>query len=144
LVDERDGKGLGDDSAAKYKRIYHVDLAAATDVSNLHGMSALAEHVLSKTLVLDVVEQLVAHGIAPEDVPAKIEGLAFGPDVELGGTRKRTLFVSTDNDFLATLTDKAHPEGIDNPNQFFVFALDPALVPGYTPQALCADPAQDD
>jgi hypothetical protein len=96
----------------------------------------LAQHALTKTLVIDIVAQLEAYGLAREDIPAKIEGLAFGPDIQHGGERRHTLFVATDNDFLATITDTAHPEGIENPNQFFVFALDPALVPGYQPQQL--------
>lgn len=31
--------------------------------------------------------------------------------------------------------DSLHPEGVDNPNVFFVFAVDPADLPGYVPQA---------
>jgi hypothetical protein len=33
LVDERDGKGLGDDSASAFKKIHFIDITAATEVS---------------------------------------------------------------------------------------------------------------
>jgi hypothetical protein len=57
------------------------------------------------------------------DIPAKIEGLAFGPDVVAGGVTKHTLFIANDNDFLGTITDTNHPAGVDNPNRFFVFCV---------------------
>ena len=41
---------------------------------------------------------------------------------------RHTLFVSNDNDFLATF------DGQDNPNQFFVFAFDDADLPDFVPQ----------
>ena len=41
LVLERDGKGLGDGSTAVVKRIYKIDLAGATDVSDLSGEATL-------------------------------------------------------------------------------------------------------
>ncbi|HKP59616.1 MAG TPA: esterase-like activity of phytase family protein [Polyangiales bacterium] len=132
LVDERDGKGLGDDSEAKYKRIYHVDLRAAQEVSDIFGEADLTGKAVAKTLYLDVVTALAAHGIAGTDVPAKLEGLAFGPDLRIGGVRKHTLFISTDNDFLPTLTDTAHPAGIANPNTFYVFAIDARSMPSVT------------
>jgi hypothetical protein len=37
LVDERDGKGLGDNSTAKTKQIFEIDIAGAQDVTNLSG-----------------------------------------------------------------------------------------------------------
>lgn len=126
LVDERDGKGLGDNSLAAYKRLYRIDLGAANDVSGFSGAAALAPHAVTKTLFLDLVTALTAQGLAPADIPAKLEGLSFGPDVQVDGVRKRTLWVANDNDFIGTVTDSLHPEGIANPNLFFVFAVDPA------------------
>jgi hypothetical protein len=41
LVDERDGKGLGDNSTAVFKKIFHIDLSGAADVSALSGEAAL-------------------------------------------------------------------------------------------------------
>ena len=125
LVDERDGKGLGDNSLAVFKRLYRIDLAAANDVSGLSGAAALAPHAVAKTLFVDLVAALGAHGFGPADIPAKLEGLSFGPDVVVGGVRKRTLWVANDNDFLDTVNDSLHPGGIANPNLFFVFAVEP-------------------
>jgi hypothetical protein len=144
LVDERDGKGLGDDSTAKNKHVFHIDLSGAQDVSQASGASGLAPYAVSKTLFLDVVAVLNAHGIASTDIPAKLEGLAFGPDVRIGGVLKHTLFIANDNDFVGTVTDSNHPNGIDNPNQFFVFAIDPSDLPGYVAQQLPGTRGHDD
>ena len=94
-----------------------------------------------KPLFLDIVATLVAHGYNANDIPAKLEGLAFGPDVVVGGVKKHTLFVANDNDFLGTVTDTNHPAGIANPNQFFAFAWDPSDLPAYVAQKL---PGVDD
>jgi hypothetical protein len=130
LVDERDGKGRGDDSAAAFKTIFHIDLAGAADVTGITGEANLASAAVGKTLLIDLVELLTAHGIAAIDIPAKLEGITFGPDVTVDGQRQHTLWVANDNDFLGHLVDTNHPAGIDNPNQFFVLAVDPALMPG--------------
>lgn len=136
LVDERDGKGLGDNSAAVFKRVFRVDLAGAQDVSQASGESGLKPYALGKTLFLDVFEALKGYGIRAEDIPAKIESLAFGPDVVVKGVMKHTLFIANDNDFLDPVKDTNHPNGIANPNQFFVFAVDPSDLPTYIAQRL--------
>jgi hypothetical protein len=69
-----------------------------------------------------------------EPVPAKLEGLAFGPDVRIGRTVQHTLYLANDNDFLGRLVDTKHPDGIDNPNQFFVFAFGRSVLPSLVPQ----------
>jgi len=130
LVDERDGKGLGDGSNAKVKQIFLIDLGGATDVSGITGEANLAPHAVPKTLFLDVVAVLGAHGITTNKVPAKIEGLAFGQDVVIGGQAKHTLYVANDNDYNAVVS------GLDNPNAWFVFAFDDADLPGFVPQQL--------
>jgi hypothetical protein len=48
IIDERDGKGLGDGSNAAVKRLYKIDLAGAEDVSNLTGASALAANAWAR------------------------------------------------------------------------------------------------
>lgn len=146
LVDERDGKGLGDDSEAAFKQIFRIDLAQADDVSGIIGEANLAPHAVAKSLFIDLVAQFNAHGIASADIPAKLEGLTFGPDVRIAGAWKRTLFASTDNDFLPAITDTGHPDGIANPNQFFVFAVDASAMPRFDGQAVAVDPddAADD
>lgn len=125
LVLERDGKGLGDDSTAVVKRLYKVDLAGAADVAGLSGEAALLAKAAPKSLFLDIAAQLQAAGLAPEDIPAKLEGMAFGEDVVVGGVVKHTLYIGNDNDFLATT-----PGGRANPNQWFVFAFDDADLAG--------------
>jgi hypothetical protein len=137
LVDERDGKGLGDDSVAAFKQVFHIDLDGAQDVSDISGEANLAGAAIGKTLFLDIVATLTAHDIvSPENIPAKLEGLAFGPDVNMEGAIRHTLFVANDNDFIGRVVDSHHPAGIDNPNTFFVFAIDPALLPGFEPQSV--------
>ena len=48
LVDERDGKGLGDGSTARVKSLFTIDIAGATDISGLTG-SAAAGAAVSKS-----------------------------------------------------------------------------------------------
>ena len=130
LVDERDGKGLGDGSKAKVKQIFKIDLDTATDVTGLDGTHAAAL-AMSKTLFLDVVKVLTANGFTTDQIPAKLEGLTFGPDVELNGSNVHTLWISNDNDFLQDFSGPG-----TNPNQFFVFSVSDADLGGsvYVPQ----------
>ncbi|MCS0580709.1 esterase-like activity of phytase family protein [Massilia pinisoli] len=115
LVDERDGKGLGDGTKASVKQIFKIDLNGAQDVAALSG--DLSAKAVAKSLVLDVVAVLGANGIAPAQIPAKIEGLAFGADVVDNGVLMHTLYVANDNDFVrATAGD----------NKFYVFGLSDA------------------
>lgn len=139
LVDERDGKGLGDNSSAAFKKIFLIDITAAQEVSELSGEANLAGKAVSKSQLLDVVSVLNAHGIASSEIPAKLEGLAFGEDVLLAGVPYHTLFLANDNDFLASIVDSLHPNGVDNPNQIFVFAIAHETLPGFEPQAFGSD-----
>lgn len=136
LVDERDSKGLTDDSVASFKRLFKVDVSNAIDVTGISGADGLAAMAVPKALFLDIVAVLTAHGISAADIPAKIEGLAFGPDVRTDASVLHTLYVSNDNDFRGTVTDLHHPDGIDNPNQFFVFGIPATALPTYVPQEL--------
>ena len=146
LVDERDGKGLGDNSTASFKRLYLIDLNGAQDVSNINGAANLAAKAIQKPAVpfLDVATVLNAAGYAFTDIPAKLEGIAFGPDVTLAGATHHTVFVANDNDYTATVTDSNHPAGSDNPNRWFVFAFDDTDLPGYTPQKIDSVYGDDD
>ena len=136
LVDERDGHGRADASKAKVKQLFKIDLNGAVDVSNMDGTTA-ATHAVSKTLFLDIVQVLTANGISASNIPAKIEGLAFGPDVKQGSTTLHTLWVANDNDFLETVAD-SNGNQIPNPNQFFVFGFTSADLGGsqFVPQEL--------
>ncbi len=124
LVDERDGKGLGDNSPAVFKRLYRVDLSKAEPVDTLAGADAIASKAVTKTLAFDLVDILTKGGVDAASIPAKIEGIAFGPDVTLGGKTLHTLWVVNDNDFLPEV------DGRDNPNRIFVIGFDDADLPG--------------
>ncbi|MET3130827.1 hypothetical protein AAKU55_001085 [Oxalobacteraceae bacterium GrIS 1.11] len=133
LVDERDGKGLGDQSKAVVKQLFLVDLKGASDVSAVESLSAAAPAV-GKVLFLDLVSLLKAKGYSAADIPAKIEGLAFGADVTIRGVLNHTLYVTNDNDFQA--------QGGDN--TFFVFGLTDADLARagvtYAPQSISPVP----
>jgi len=152
LVDERDGKGLGDNSAAAAKTLYKIDLAGAQDVSNLSGSTNLAPVAVRKTPFLDVVKALTDHGIDVRHIPAKLEGLAFGPNIVVNGVTKHTLYVVNDNDFTATTTVTVGGAAatVDNPNQIFVFAFDSMDLSGFVPQQikafspLCSDDREEE
>jgi hypothetical protein len=121
LVDERDGNGRANGNDAKVKQIFKIDLKGAVDVSSMDGLTA-AGNAVPKQLFLDIVTSLKAVGIPAGEIPAKIEGIAIGPDVQQGDTSYHTLWVSNDNDFLEQVPD-ANGNMIANPNQFFVFGF---------------------
>ena len=135
LVLERDGKGLGDDSKAVVKRLYKIDIAGAHDVSALSGEANLLPWAVPKTLFLDIRAKLNAAGVTDANIPAKIEGAAFGADITVNGVVKHTLYLGNDNDFLAT-----SPAGLANPNQWFVFTFTDADLGGsiFVPQTVAA------
>ena len=126
LVDERDGKGLGDGSTAAVKQLFEIDLTGATDITNLTGAAATSAAV-GKSLVLDLVKAFNDNGIISTQIPAKIEGLAFGQDVLLNGVLEHTLFVANDNDFVTNVA---------GPNRFFVFAFTDNDVPACGPTVI--------
>jgi Esterase-like activity of phytase len=130
LVDERDGKGLGDGSKAKVKQIFKIDLQGAVDIGEMNGTQA-ATHAVGKSLFLDVVSVLTANGFTTDQIPAKIEGTAFGPDVTGPNGTLHTLWIANDNDFLQDLNGPN-----TNPNQFFVFGFKDSDLGGskYVPQ----------
>jgi hypothetical protein len=139
LVLERDGNGLGDGSSAKLKQLRLIDLSGAHDVTNLSGEADLAPYAVSSSLFLDIKSALNAAGIASDKIPSKLEGLAFGKDVTVGGVLMHTLYIANDNDFLGTTA-----EGYDNPNQWYVFGVTDAdlaaMGASYVPQSLLPVP----
>jgi hypothetical protein len=68
----------------------------------------------------------------PTAIPAKLEGITFGPDVLVNGVVKHTIWVANDNDFLTPLPPAVGTG--DNTNQFFVFAFDDHDLPFFDPQ----------
>jgi hypothetical protein len=147
LVDERDGNGFADTplltdtaSAAAVKKLFLVDLAGAVDVSDKSG--DLSAYAVPKSEFLDMVALLAADGYDPLYIPSKIEGVAFGPDVSIGGLNHHTLYIGNDNDFLAMVADPTRLPGdparglVPNPNRIYVFAFTDADLPGYVPQPI--------
>lgn len=134
LIDERDGKGLGDNSNAAVKQVFKIDLNGAQDISGLSGN--LSSKAISKTLTLDVKNMLVSAGVAVQNIPAKIEGMTFGEDVFYNNTNLHTLWIANDNDFLATITDSKHPLGFANTNNFYVFGFSDADLQNYVAQKI--------
>jgi hypothetical protein len=134
LVDERDGHGRANGDAALVKQLFKIDLTGATDVSQMDGKTA-ATHEVSKALFVDLVSSMTNAGISAGEIPAKIEGISFGPDLKAGGETIHTLWVANDNDFLAEVPD-ANGNLIANPNQFFVFGFKDSDLGGsaYVPQ----------
>ena len=112
LIDERDGKGLGDGSKAVAKQIFKIDLAGAEDVTNLSGDQLLGK-VVSKSVFIDLVAALKAYGLSADQIPSKIEGIAFGDDVMVDGVLNHTFYVANDNDFLTSAGN----------NNFYVFGV---------------------
>jgi len=125
LVDERDGRGREGGSNltsndARVKQVFKIDLDGAFDVTGLDGKTAVT-HAVAKTLFLDIVQVLVNNGFsATFDIPSKIEGLTFGPDVKRRSQTFHTLWVANDNDFVIETGDTPP---VANPNQFFVFGF---------------------
>src|SRR5947208_16565049 len=134
-VEELDGIGLecasgGSNIDARVKQLLKIDLEVAHDVSNEDGLTA-ATHAVTKTLFLNLVTALTDNGIAANRIPAKIEGIAFGPDLRVDHhTRLHTLWISNDNDYLVQTNDVPP---VPNPNQFFVFGFTDGDLPGYVP-----------
>jgi hypothetical protein len=128
LVDERDGNGRANANDAKVKQLFKIDLEGAADISEMDGSTA-AVHSVNKTLFLDFVQLLTKNGISAAQIPAKIEGVAFGPDVKQGRSTLHTLWIANDNDFLQTVPD-ANGNQIANPNQFFVVGFTDADLAG--------------
>lgn len=106
LVLERDNRGIGVAnpinadpvrSQIGTKRVYRIDLTAATDVSgmDLPATGELPPEItpVSKSLLLDMREELESEGLT---VAEKLEGLALVP---ISGESPFALLVASDNDF---------------------------------------------
>jgi len=95
LVLERDGDA---GESAGFKKIFRISTKNATDVSKILELPAPMLPVgivpVTKTLFLDLLDP--KFGLKGKDFPAKIEGLAFGPDLPDG---RKLLIITTDNDF---------------------------------------------
>lgn len=109
LVIERDSK-RGKDS--RDKKIFRIDITKSTDISRLASLpvNKLPEGVVAvkKQLFLDLLDP--RYGLMGQDFPAKVEGLAFGPDLPDG---RRLLIITSDNDFNAKETTRLFAFAVD-------------------------------
>lgn len=108
IVLERDGK---EGDKARHRSLYLIDLAGATDVSTVAALpgGALPETIrpVRKRELLNFMDPKL--GLLGSQMPEKIEGLTFGPNL-FGG--RRSLVVTSDNDFR-----------IEQPTRVWVFAV---------------------
>ena len=115
LVLERDNRSnlQTPPQAPTRKKIYKIDLTGATDVSGTESLpaAALVTGAVTKTLFIDLLDPVF--NLAPT-IAEKIEGLAWGPDLEDG---RHVLYVISDNDLNPGLA-----------TQIYSFAIDPSLL----------------
>lgn len=108
LVIEQDGES-GDE--ARFKQIFLVNLRSATRLPEGCRLppDSLPKGVtpVSKSLLIDLLDS--RWGLGGPEMPAKIEGLSWGPVLEDG---RRILVVATDNDFIA-----------EQDSLFYIFAV---------------------
>ncbi|MBB4844100.1 hypothetical protein HNP55_002636 [Paucibacter oligotrophus] len=135
LVLERDGKGLGADNSAATKQLRLVDLNGATEVSGIADLRKQSGVALKTTQFLDIRAMLNAAGISDANIPAKLEGIAFGADVMVNGVLKHTLYLANDNDFLGAITPAGGGTASQYNNQFYVFSYEGS---DFVPQAIAA------
>ena len=96
VVIERDGE-VGEQ--AVFKKLMLISTKHASDVSDTEQLprSDLPDGVqpVAKSVLIDLLDQ--RWGLAGAEMPEKIEGLAFGPDID---DQHRLLLVASDNDFV--------------------------------------------
>lgn len=113
LVVERDNRSnlQSPPQAPTRKKVYKIDLAGATDVSNVASLpaGALPAGIVpaSKTLFIDLLDS--AFKLAPT-IAEKIEGLAWGPDLSDG---RHLLYVISDNDLNPNLATQIYAFAVD-------------------------------
>ena len=131
IVLERDGKGIGDGSPgskAVVKQLIKIDLTGATEVSGIANLRTQPSAAIVGTRFLDIKAALNAAGISDALIPSKLEGIAFGEDVLVGGKTMHTLYLANDNDFLAISVPNGGSTPVAYGNQFYVFAFEGNLV----------------
>jgi hypothetical protein len=128
IVLERDGKGMGDGSKAAVKQLVKIDLTGATEVSGIADLRTQPGAAIVGSKFLDIKAALNAAGVADAQIPAKLEGIAFGQDITINGKTLHTLYLANDNDFLATAVPNGGTTPVAYGNQFYVFAFEGNLV----------------
>lgn len=154
LIDERDAT-----AGSGQKLLYMVDLNQATPPTDLattafsgttasNGMPATGTPVgvvpLQKTLFANIGNLVTAGGAFTTDsanfrtdLPDKIEGFCWGPDLPDG---RHLLLATNDNDYAQPATTPGGAiTGKGFPNYIFAFAVDPSDVPDFQPQVHDSD-----
>jgi Esterase-like activity of phytase len=117
LVLERDNRSnlQSPPAAPMRKSIYKIDTAGATDVSNVASLPAgslpMAIVPVSKTIFVNLLDPALN---LTATIAEKLEGLAWGPDLEDG---RHVLYVISDNDLNPALA-----------TQIYSFAIEPSLL----------------
>jgi Esterase-like activity of phytase len=117
LVLERDNRSnLQSPPAAPIRKsIYKIDTAGATDVSNVASLPAgslpMTIVPVSKTIFINLLDPALN---LTATIAEKLEGLAWGPDLEDG---RHVLYVISDNDLNPALA-----------TQIYSFAIEPSLL----------------
>ena len=78
---------------AVIKKLYKIDLDGASESQHDQRQRQPRAKAVTKALFLDVVAALNSNGIASFDIPAKLEGIAFGQDVTIEGEVPHTLYI---------------------------------------------------
>ncbi len=101
--------------------LYKIDVEKCKDVSaeKLSSEPVPVDAAVRKAPFLDFCDP--KFGLTGEQMPEKIEGLAWGKDLPDG---RHVLIVTTDNDLKPT-----------QPSWFWVFAVDPSDLPGFVAQS---------
>jgi hypothetical protein len=106
------------------KTIYKIDVTNATDVSDVASLpaGALPANIkpVSKSLFINLLDP--SYNLAPT-IAEKIEGLAWGPDLEDG---RHLLYVVSDNDLTPSIATQIYSFAIGADD----IALDPQNLPG--------------
>ena len=131
LVDERDGKGRGDGSAAAAKQLFRISLTGAVELTTSMTPTQIANAAVGKTLFLDLVPSLSAALGGNTQVPSKVEGITFGQDVVVGTETYHTLFIANDNDFVPDVA---------GPSKVFVYGFKDSDLGGLVQQSVAAIP----
>ena len=96
VVIERDGES---GEAAAFKKLMLISNEHASDVSAVEQLprTELPGNIqpVAKSVLIDLLDS--RWGLAGPNMPEKIEGLAFGPDID---DQHRLLLVASDNDFV--------------------------------------------
>ena len=110
LVIERDGE-IGSD--AKFKKIMKIDTSNATNVIDIDSLPVynLPDSIqpVEKEEFIDFLNP--AFNLSPRQIPEKLEGLTWGPMLPDG---RRSLLISSDNDFEADIPSLIYVFGVDN------------------------------